>query len=86
MRASGNASTTDSAQYIRSGVASPYREMSRSATQLPVPFTRPASRHSGEQARQPCAVTCQAWANASRSTVAAASPRPRWIDGLRANA
>ena len=35
---------------------------------------------------QPCAVTCQAWANASRSTVAAASPRPRWIDGLRANA
>src|SRR5215469_7008576 len=73
IRASGNASTSPSAQYIRSGVASPYLRMSRSATQGPTPFTPPASRQDGEQARQACAVTYQACANASRSTVAAAS-------------
>ena len=60
--------------------------MSRSATQTPAPLTRPASRHCGEQAMQPYGETCQACANASRSTVVAASPRPRWMDGLRANA
>ena len=76
-RASGNAQTRPSAQYIRSGVASAYRPMSRPVTQLPAPFTPPASRQAGEQPRQPCAVTCQACANASRSTVAAASPWPR---------
>ena len=84
--ASGKASTSPLAQYMRSGLASPYRTMSRSATQQDGLVTRPASRQNGEQVRQQCAVTCQAWANASRSTVAAASLRPRCIDGLRAKA
>ena len=86
IRASGKASTRPSAQYMRSGLASPYLRMSRSAMQVPLPFSSLASRQAWEQAMQPCGVTCQACANASRSTVAAASPRPRWMDGLRANA
>ena len=60
--------------------------MSRSVTQQEAPFTFPASRQIGEQVRQQCAVTCQDWAKASLSTRAAASLRPRWIDGLRAKA
>ena len=54
--------------------------------QVPAPVTPPALRQAAEQPRQLSGVTCQAWANASRSTVVAASPLPRWMDGLRAKA
>src|SRR5215469_7010321 len=84
--ASAKAATRPSAQYIRSRLASPYLTMSLSATQVAGPCTPPASLHTGEQVRQEVALTCQAWANASLSTVAAASLWPRWMDGLRANA
>ena len=60
IRASGKASTSPSAQYIRSGLASPYLRMSCSATQVPAPFSSPASRQAWEQAMQPCGVTCHA--------------------------
>ena len=49
-------------------------------------YTPPALRQSGLQLWQASGVTRQAWAKASRSTDAAASPRPRGIDGRRANA
>jgi len=75
-----------SAQYARSGLASPNLVTPRSVTHGPTLSTPPASRHCGAQAMQPCGVICQACANASRSTVAAASPRPLWMDGRRAKA
>jgi hypothetical protein len=56
--------------------------MSRSAMQVFAPVTPPAARQAAEQPRQLSGVTCQAWANASRRTVVAASPLPRWMDGL----
>ena len=52
---------------------------------MPVPSPA-ASRHSGTHSMQPCAVIRQPWPNASRSTDAAASPRPSWIEGRRAKA
>ena len=75
-----------SAQYSSAGLASAYRTIRRSSTHAPAVEPGLASRHSGRHARQACGVTCQAWANASRSTVAAASSRPRWIEGVLANA
>src|ERR1017187_4562183 len=60
--------------------------MPRWLTHGPTLSRPPASRHWWVQPRQQSGVTCHAWANASRSTVAAASPRPREIDGRRAKA
>src|ERR1039457_5306328 len=58
--------------------------MPRWLTHGPTLSRPPASRHWWVQPRQQSGVTCHAWANASRSTVAAASPRPREIAGGRA--
>lgn len=73
---------------MRSGLASPYRSSPRTSTQGPTASAvRPAAaRHSRPQSRQLAEPTCQAWANASRSTAAAASERPWCMDGRRANA
>ncbi len=84
--ASGNASISPSAQYISAGLASPYLLISPSSTHKPGAESARNRWHSARQVRQDSAVTCQAWANASRSTVAAASPRPSWIDGVLAKA
>ena len=57
-----------------------------SVTHGRLPGVPPASRQAGVQPRQQSGPTCQPWAKASRSTVAAASGWPRASDGVRANA